>query len=76
MSGADTSHDAHDASSHDVVAHAGGAQGHHDDAHGDAHGHDGETLGPIDWRAWGAMVLGLALGVVVLGVLYLSINQA
>jgi len=76
MSGADTGHDAHAASSHDDVTHAGGAQGHHDDAHGDDHGHGGEALGPIDWRAWGAMVLGLALGVVVVGVLMVSINQA
>jgi hypothetical protein len=76
MSGADHGQDAHAASSHDGTTHAGGAQGHHDDAHGDAHAHDGETLGPIDWRAWGAMVLGVALGVVVLGALYVTINQA
>ena len=76
MSGADTGHDAHAASSHDSVAHTGGAEGHHEDAHADDHGHGGEALGPIDWRAWGAMVLGLALGAVVLGVFYTAINQA
>ena len=42
--------DAHHADAHD------GATGH------DAPGHHDDPLGPIDWRAWGAGVLGVALG--------------
>ena len=43
--------------------HAGG------DAH-DAHGgHGGPSLGPIDWRAYGAGILGAALGLAVAAVL-------
>lgn len=76
MSGADQGHDAHAASSHAVPPHTGGAQGHHDDAHGDSHGHDGEALGPIDVRAWGAALLGIASGVLVLAVLYVAIRPA
>jgi len=38
--------------------------------HGETHGHDDhahaeEPLGPVDWPAWGAGVLGVALGLVV-----------
>jgi len=44
--------------------------GHHTDAHDGATGHDApghhdEPLGPIDWRAWGAGVLGVVLGLAV-----------
>ena len=74
MSGADQASDTHAATSHDAVTHAGGAQGDHDDAHGDAHGHGGEVLGPIDWRAWGAAALGIASAAVVLAVLYVTIR--
>ena len=49
---------------------------HHDDAHGDAHGHGGEALGPIDWRAWGAAALGIASAAVVVAVLYVTIRPA
>jgi hypothetical protein len=38
--------------------HAG--SGDHDD-----HGHGGEALGPVDVRAWGALALGVAAGLVV-----------
>jgi hypothetical protein len=57
-----------------VDAHAGesmvGPHGAADD-HGDDHGHDdhahgGETLGPLDVRAWGAALLGIVLGLVVM----------
>ena len=34
-------------------------QGHGDDAHGS------ETLGPIDVQAWGALALGIGLGLIV-----------
>lgn len=40
------------------------------DDHGDSHGHDDhahglETLGPLDLPAWGAALLGLVLGLIV-----------
>lgn len=54
----------------DAPGHAGAVGHHSTDDHGDDHGHDDhghgeEPLGPIDVRAWGAAVLGLALGAVV-----------
>lgn len=68
MSGAASSHD-------QTVAHPGGDQGHHADAHADDHGH-GEALGPIDWRAWGAAVLGIASGLLVVVVMLVAIRPA
>ena len=48
------------------------ADEHHVDAHdSDGHGH-GSTLGPIDWRAYGAGVIGAALGLVVAAILAVS----
>ena len=46
----------------------GGAHDAHDahDAHG---GHGGPALGPIDWRAYGAGIVGAALGLAVAAVL-------
>jgi hypothetical protein len=41
------------------------------DAHGGGHGH-GPALGPIDWRAYGAGVVGAALGLVVAAILAVS----
>ena len=46
-------------------------QGDHGDDHAsDVHtmgeGHGGEALGPIDVTAWGAAILGIVLGLVVL----------
>ncbi|MCJ7709510.1 MAG: hypothetical protein MUQ32_01640 [Chloroflexi bacterium] len=38
------------------------------DDHADGHGHDdhgGETLGPIDWRMWGAGVVGVVSALIV-----------
>ena len=46
--------------------------------HGEDHGQDdhahggGEALGPIDAPAWGAAVLGIALGIVVVAALMLA----
>ena len=41
--------------------------GDHGDTHGhDDHAHAGDTLGPVDMRAWGAAILGIALGLVVM----------
>ncbi len=76
MSGADQASDTHAAISHEAVTHAGGAQGDHDGVQGDAPGHGGESLGPIDWRAWGAAALGIASAVVVVAVLYVTIRPA
>ena len=60
---------------HTGDAHAGesmvGPHGAADD-HGGDHGHDdhghggGDTLGPIDLPMWGAAVLGIVLGLIVL----------
>ena len=49
-------------------AHGDGA--HADASHGD-HG-QGAPLGPVDWPAWGAGLLGIAAGLVVAACLYLS----
>jgi hypothetical protein len=40
---------------------------------GDAeHGEHAKALGPVDWFAWGAGILGVGAGLVVAGCLYLS----
>jgi hypothetical protein len=55
--------------------HADHAQAHEpDDAgHGDAgHGEHAAALGPVDWFAWGAGILGVAAGLVVAFCLYVS----
>jgi hypothetical protein len=47
----------------------------HGDGHGDGHGeHEehGTALGPIDWRAWGAGLLGVGAGLAVAVCLYAS----
>jgi hypothetical protein len=63
----DTSHGAiHGDGDHVDAAHGG----HVDAAHG---GHaQGAPLGPVDWAAWGAGLLGIAAGLVVAACLYLS----
>ena len=50
------------------AARAGAA--HADAAHGD-HA-EGTPLGPIDWAAWGAGVLGIAAGLAVAACLFIS----
>ena len=45
-------------------------EAHGPDDHGETHGHDdhahaGETLGPVDTRAWGALVVGVGAGLLV-----------
>ena len=42
-----------------------GTADHGDDGEHDDHAHGGEALGPIDTVAWGAGLLGLALGAAV-----------
>lgn len=52
-----------------------GAAGDHGEDHGhDDHGHgDGEALGPIDVKLWGAAALGVLLGLVVVVALMLAL---
>ena len=40
----------------------------------DEHGHAGEALGPIDVRAWGALVIGVAAGLLVVLCLVITIS--
>jgi len=64
----------------DELSHAGTDRGHHPgdvtgeahgaDDHGDTDGHDDhahpdEALGPIDVQAWGALIVGIAAGLLV-----------
>jgi hypothetical protein len=54
----------------DIPGHAGAVAHHETIDHGDDHGHDDhahpeEALGPIDWGAWGAGILGVVIGVVI-----------
>ena len=37
----------------------------HGSSHGHGEGHDDAALGPVDWPAWGAGLLGVALGLAV-----------
>lgn len=57
--------DGHAAADHGTDAHGGGA-------HGDEHGHGGAALGPIDTAAWGALLLGIAAGLVVAACLFVT----
>ena len=54
----------------DVPGHEGAVSHHETTDHGEDHGHDDhahgeEALGPIDVAAWGAGVLGVAVGLVI-----------
>jgi hypothetical protein len=54
----------------DVPGHPGAVAHHAVDDHGNDHGHDDhaheeEALGPIDTAAWGAGLLGVVIGLVV-----------
>lgn len=46
--------------------------GGHGHAGHDEHGAHAEALGPIDWTAWGAGILGVAAGLAVAACLFLS----
>ena len=61
----ETTHDGHP-SAHEPDDADHGHAGH------DEHGDHAEKLGPIDWRAWGAGLLGVGAGVAVAVCLYLS----
>ena len=54
-----------DADAHATPGH-GAADPHHDAGHG---GHGGSALGPIDWRRYGAGLVGAAMGLVVAAVM-------
>jgi hypothetical protein len=52
-------------------------EAHGPDDHGEGHGHDdhahtAEALGPIDVRAWGALVIGIAAGLAIVLCLVLT----
>ena len=64
----DGDHGAHPGIEPHAPAHGDGA---HADAAHDAHG-QGAALGPVDWPAWGAGLLGIAAGLLVAACLYLS----
>ena len=52
--------------SESMVGPHGAADDHGADHGHDDHAHGGATLGPLDIRAWGAAILGIALGLVVM----------
>jgi hypothetical protein len=69
---------AHDVTGPDAAAHVSDS---HDAAVADASGHhavhdehEDQPLGPIDWPAWRASLLGIAVGVVICVALYLAIS--
>jgi hypothetical protein len=49
----------------DIADEAHGPQDHGDDHGHDDHAHGSEALGPIDVAAWGALALGIGLGLIV-----------
>jgi hypothetical protein len=60
-----------DQHAHDAMHDADEPHGSED--HGEAHGHDDHAhvdvpLGPVDWIAWSAGVLGVAIGLAMWGV--------
>jgi hypothetical protein len=59
-----------DRHSADTPGHEGAVLHHLTDDHGDDHGHDDHahaeaTLGPIDVAAWGAGIVGVAIGLAI-----------
>jgi len=61
----ETTHDDHP-SAHEPEDAAHGHGGH------DEHGEHGTALGPVDWLAWGAGLLGVGAGLAVAVCLYLA----
>ena len=51
---------------------AGHAHGHEEHGGHDEHDEHGASLGPIDWAAWGAGLVGVAAGLAVAAALYVS----
>lgn len=61
------------AATHGDGGHGDGGHGQAEHADGGHGGHAGGTpLGPIDWAAWGAGLLGIAAGLAVAVCLYLA----
>jgi len=60
----------------DAPGHAGTADHHATDDHGDDHAHAEDSLGPIDGPAWGAGILGVLLGLAVAVAFVLATMQA
>lgn len=63
----------------DAPGHEGAVAHHATDDHGDEHGHDDHAHedappGPIDFMAWGAGLLGVALGVAIAAAFYLAVT--
>ena len=50
---------------------AGHGTAGHEGGHGE-HGHEDEALGPLDWGAWGAGLVGVAAGLLVAAAFVLS----
>ncbi len=64
----------------DVPGHEGAVEHHRTDDHGDDaehddHAHAEEPLGPIDVPAWGAGILGVLLGLVVVVAFVLATSE-
>jgi hypothetical protein len=51
---------------------AGHVHGHEEHGGHDEHATHGEPLGPIDWGAWGAGILGIGAGLAVAFCLYVA----
>jgi hypothetical protein len=61
-------------SSEDMVGPHGSAEDHGGDHGHDDHAHGGTTLGPVDVQAWGALAVGVVLGLVVVFALIQSLS--
>ncbi len=66
----DNAHDEHP-QSHEPDE-AGHAHGHEEHAGHDEHGGHDVALGPIDWAAWGAGILGVGAGLAVAVCLFVA----
>jgi hypothetical protein len=56
----------------DIADEPHGADDHGEDHGHDDHAHASDELGPIDTTAWGALILGIGLGLVVAFTIWLS----
>jgi ABC-type nickel/cobalt efflux system permease component RcnA len=56
----------------DIAGEAHGADDHGEDHGHDDHAHDSDALGPVDVQAWGALILGVAAGLLIVLCLVLT----